>query len=149
METLSKITLAIWGLFALVVVSVLFVSTIPIYWLWLTLGVVVCTLLVTALRIRRGLVVVSAGAAVVFLATFAMYWIAIAATLYAETPGGAVLSSRLENLLYVIVGNFQQGQILRGLQSLYIQLLMPLSQVVVLIAALALVKRDRTVKAGG
>jgi hypothetical protein len=147
MKTLSKIALAIWGIFLVFVLSVLLVSSMPIYWLWVAFGVVVCALLARGLRTQRGLVLINAGAAVVFLATFSLYWIAIAATLYGDAPAGAALGNRFENMLYVIVGNFQQGQIWRGLQSAYIQLFMPLSQVALLVIALALAKRSGTGKA--
>jgi hypothetical protein len=144
METLSKIAVAVWGVFLLFVLSALFISSMPIYWLWLALGSIVCALLVRGLRTHRSLVIVNAGAAVVFLGTFTLYWIAIATTIYGDTPTGALAGTRLENMLYVIVGNFQQGQIWAGLRSAYIQLLMPLIQLGVLIAAIALAKRGRT-----
>lgn len=146
MKTVSKITLAIWGIFVVFVLSVLVVSSMPIYWLWLACGVVVCGLLARGLRTQRSLVLVNAGAAVVFLATFGLYWIVIAATLYGDAPAGAALGNRFENILYVIVGNFQQGQIWRGLQSAYIQLFMPLSQAVLLVVTLSLAKRGGTGK---
>ena len=129
------------------VLSVLLVSSMPIYWLWVAFGVVVCALLARGLRIQRSLVLVNAAAAVVFLATFGLYWIAIAATLYGDAPAGVALGNRFENMLYVIVGNFQQGYIWRGLQSAYIQLFMPLSQVVLLVVTLTLARRGGTGKA--
>ena len=103
-----------------------------IYWIWLAIGAVVCIAMAGALRTRRRLAVVTIAAAAVFLGTFGLYWIAVSTLIYEGLTG----VDRLQNVLYVIVGNFQQGQVWLGLQSGYIQLAMPLIQAMVLVAAI-------------
>jgi hypothetical protein len=146
METPSKVGLASWLLFLLFVASALFVSKLPMYWLWLALGVVVCGLLV-GIRHRRGVIIVSGSAAAVYIATYVLYWIAIATVIYGEPSSDIASGNRIENMLYVIAGNFQQGHIWRGLQSAYLQLIMPLIQIATLIASIVLLRQTRDTSA--
>jgi len=138
MVTLSKIALVTWGVFVVFVASALFNLEMPIYWLWLVLGIAACLLLINSLRAGHRYVIVNAGAPALFLTMFVVYWIAIDAAIYGDMAAGPAVGNRIENVMYVILGNFQQGQIWRGLQSTYVQLLMPTIQLVLLITTLIL-----------
>jgi len=129
------------------VLSALPVSGFRIYWIWTVLSVVVGGLLLKGLRDGRGLGLTNGIAAVMFLATYVLYWVAISMTTYSDTPGGALVPNRIENLLYLIAGNFQQGQVWNALGTAYVQLLMPCIQVVVLVASFML-GRARTEQSG-
>lgn len=126
---LSRVSLGAWGLFVIFVLTSLLNSDLRIYWLWLVLGVGACLLIFAALRTGRRLALTALSTASLFLLSFAMYWVAISATIY-----GSEFSTieRLENVAYLVVGNLQQGQVWLALQIAYIQIAMPLLQAIVL-----------------
>ena len=142
MQTLSKISLASWAVFLVFVLSAL-PGAFRIYWIWASLGVLTCAFLVWGIRTGRGLALTNGIAIALLLLTYVLYWTAISTAIYAETPSDTVVVKRIENLLYLIVGNFQQGKFWSGLRIAYLQFMMPCIQLIILVRLFVLRKAKR------
>jgi hypothetical protein len=141
MQSLSKISLASWVVFLVFVGTALPDAKWRIYWTWALLGLLAAVLLIWGLRANKRLGLINGAAAALLLVTYVLYWTVTATTTYAATPGSTVVTSYIQDLSYLIRGNFQQGQVWRALTIIYVQFLMPCLQLVVLATTLFLARR--------
>ena len=144
MQNLSKVSLASWAIFLLFVLSVL-PNSFRIYWIWASLSIFACAFLLLGIRTGRGLVLTNSIAIALFFATYALHWMALSKAIYAEVQGEPSIVMRLENWIYLVVGNLQQGKFWTGLEIAYVQLVMPCIQLALLVALL-IVRRSKAPK---
>lgn len=139
LKNIARIALLAWVIFLIFALSMSLVSSMRIYLVWLAISVIASVALIWAIQTQRGLAIVNAIAAGIFLGMHVLFWIVISSIIYGDASSSFV--TRMENIWFVMLGNFSQGNILRGLQDAYMQILMPCIQIALLIATFVAANR--------
>jgi hypothetical protein len=112
-------------------------AKVRIYWVWTILGLCATGGLLWGLKANRLRLAIMA-AAVALLATYALYWIVLATSMYPQLQGMTLATRYVQDWGYVLTGNVQQGYVWLAATMIYVQALMPLLQFGLLVATLVI-----------
>ncbi len=134
MKTFTQTNLVAWLIFLVLILTVIPMAPIRMYWIWAVLGLLGAACVGLSFTRPRWIFALQFTPAVLLLISYVLYWTVIAALIYPNVPASDMTAQRTQDLFYVIVGQAQQGALWGAFRSLYIQLLMPVFELIIAIA---------------